>query len=196
MRRSIRRTFPSIGCKYLLGSVALSSGVTTCVRADAILRRIRNAIRSIHRPVLVVSGEGVGIEAGSQASEEHLLRMLGMVQDCPVETQLGRPPRACKAPYAKWVSTHRPPRWPDSRGTDGDAVVFKIEARNAQPRRRSLMPSPDSTSPSGAPSISIVGARRPENSGVDPWAHQEALAYVVGTPSSVCSASLASRPYA
>ena len=45
---------------------------------------------------LACLGAGVGIEPGSQVSEEHLFRMLWMVQDPLPGEQLGRPPRAQK----------------------------------------------------------------------------------------------------
>jgi hypothetical protein len=52
MAVSILRTTLSSSTRYLMGSVAVRSGVTIRVPVDALQRRIWNAIKAVHRPGL------------------------------------------------------------------------------------------------------------------------------------------------
>ena len=102
MTVSIRRMTLGSGYRYLMGSVAQSDGASQ--HASALTRYYAESGTPPGRFIgqgLAGLGYGLGIEPGTQVTEEHLFRMLGMVQDPLTGEQLGRPPCAQKAPYAE-----------------------------------------------------------------------------------------------
>jgi len=106
MTVSIRRMTLGSGYKYLMGSVAQSDGASQ--HESALTRCYAESGTPPGRFIgqgLAGLGYGLGIEPGTQVTEEHLFRMLGMVQDPLTGEQLGRPPCAQKAPYAERVRT-------------------------------------------------------------------------------------------
>src|SRR5664280_3615389 len=127
MTVSIRRMTLGSGYKYLMGSVAQSDGASQ--HASALTRYYTESGTPPGRFIgrgLAGLGNGIGIEVGSQVSEEQLFRMLGMVQDPLTGEQLGRPPRAQKAPYAERVPTRISAETAGLRGDERDAMVLKI----------------------------------------------------------------------
>ena len=106
MTVSIRRMTLGSGYKYLMGSVAQSDGASQ--HASALTRYYAESGTPPSRFMgegLAGLGHGMGIEPGAQVSEEHLFRMLGMVQDPLTGDLLGRPPKAQKPPHAERVRT-------------------------------------------------------------------------------------------
>ena len=103
----------------------------------------------------------MGIEPGSQVTEEHLFRMLGMVQDPLTGEQLGRPPCAQKEPYAVRVRTRIGALTAGLVGDEGDVEVLKIKSEERTTRRRPPVPSPDSTSRSARMRASAWPGRCP-----------------------------------
>jgi conjugative relaxase-like TrwC/TraI family protein len=92
---SIRRISLGSGYKYLMSSVARGDGAST-----ASSNLTRYYAESGTPPGwflgagLAGLANGTGLEAGSHLTEEHLFRMLGMLQDPVTGEQLGRPPTA------------------------------------------------------------------------------------------------------
>src|SRR5450759_4527947 len=98
MTVSIRRMTLGSGYKYLMGSAAQSDGAS-----QHSSRRTQYYAESGTPPGRFIGqglaglGNGIDTEPGTQVTEEHLFRMLGMVQDPLTGQHLGRPPRAQKA---------------------------------------------------------------------------------------------------
>jgi hypothetical protein len=93
----IRRMTLGSGYKYLMSSVARSDGASQHV--SALTRYYAESGTPPGRFIgqgLAGLGSGVGIEPGSKVTEEHLFRMVGMVQDRLTGEQLGQSPRAQK----------------------------------------------------------------------------------------------------
>jgi conjugative relaxase-like TrwC/TraI family protein len=90
---SIRRISLGAGYKYLMSSVARGDGASSSAS-----NLTRYYAESGTPPGwflgagLAGLADGAGVEVGSKVSEQHLFRMLGMLQDPLTGEQLGRPP--------------------------------------------------------------------------------------------------------
>jgi conjugative relaxase-like TrwC/TraI family protein len=182
MTVSIRRMTLGSGYKYLMGSVAQSDGASQ--HASALTRYYAESGTPPGRFIgqgLAGLGNGVGIDPGSQVTEEHLFRMLGMVQDPLTGEQLGRPPRAQKAPYAERVRTRISAEMAGLKGDDRDAAVLKIrgEEHIAEAKIARAVAGFDLTF-SAPKSVSVAWALADGGTqAVIYAAHQQALAYVL-----------------
>jgi hypothetical protein len=126
-------------------------------------------------------GNGIGIEPGTQVTEEHLFRMLGMAQDPLTGEQLGRPPRAQKAPYADRVRTRISAETVGLKGDGRDTKVLKIkgEERIEEAKIARAVAGFDLTF-SAPKSVSVAWALADGGTqAVIYAAHQHALAYVL-----------------
>jgi conjugative relaxase-like TrwC/TraI family protein len=182
MTVSIRRMTLGSGYKYLMGSVAQSDGASQ--HASALTRYYAESGTPPGRFIgqgLAGLGNGIGIEPGTQVTEEHLFRMLGMVQDPLTGEQLGRPPRAQKAPYAERVRTRISTETSGLKGDKRDAKVLKIktEERTAEAKIVRAVAGFDLTF-SAPKSVSVAWALADGGTqAVIYAAHEEALAYVL-----------------
>ena len=105
MTVSIRRMTLGSGFKYLMSSIAQSDGAAE--HASALTRYYAESGTPPGRFMgagLPGLADGKGVAVGAQVSEEHLFRMLGMLQDPITGEQLGRAPRRPVAPYSERVS--------------------------------------------------------------------------------------------
>jgi conjugative relaxase-like TrwC/TraI family protein len=182
MTVSIRRMTLGSGYKYLMGSVVQSDGASQ--HASALTRYYAESGTPPGRFIgqgLAGLGHGIGIEPGTQVTEEHLFRMLGMVQDPLTGEQLGRPPRAQKAPYAERVRTRIGAETAGLKGDERDAKVLKIkiEERIAEAKIARAVAGFDLTF-SAPKSVSVAWALADGGTqAVIYAAHQQALAYVL-----------------
>jgi conjugative relaxase-like TrwC/TraI family protein len=182
MTVSIRRMTLGSGYKYLMGSVAQSDGASQ--HASALTRYYAESGTPPGRFIgrgLASLGNGVGIEPGAQVTEEHLFRMLGMVQDPLTGEQLGRPPRAQKAPYVERVRTRISVETAGLEGDERDTKVLRIktEERIAEAKIARAVAGFDLTF-SAPKSVSVAWALADGGTqAVIYAAHQQALAYVL-----------------
>ena len=182
MTVSIRRMTLGSGYKYLMGSVAQSDGASQ--HASALTRYYAESGTPPGRFIgqgLAGLGNGIGIEPDTQVTEEHLFRMLGMVQDPLTGEQLGRPPRAQKAPYAERVRTRISTETAGLRGDERDVKVLKIKTqeRIAEAKIARAVAGFDLTF-SAPKSVSVAWALADGGTqAVIYAAHQQALAYVL-----------------
>jgi conjugative relaxase-like TrwC/TraI family protein len=182
MTVSIRRMTLGSGYKYLMGSVAQSDGASQ--HASALTRYYAESGTPPGRFIgqgLAGLGNGIGIEPGSQVTEEHLFRMLGMVQDPLTGEQLGRPPRAQKAPYAERVRTRISAETAGLRGDEREVQVLKIrgEERTVESKIARAVAGFDLTF-SAPKSLSVAWALADGGTqAVIYAAHQQALTYVL-----------------
>ena len=182
MTVSIRRMTLGSGYKYLMGSVAQSDGASQ--HASALTRYYAESGTPPGRFIghgLAGLGHGMGIEPGAQVTEEHLFRMLGMVQDPLTGEQLGRPPRAQKPPQAERVRTRISAETAGFQGDQRDAAVLKIssEERAAEAKMARAVAGFDLTF-SAPKSVSVAWALADGGTqAVIYEAHQQALAYVL-----------------
>jgi len=183
MAVSIRRMTLGSGYKYLMCSVAQSDGVSQ--HASVLTRYYAEPGTPPGRfidQVITGLGNGIGIEPGTQVTEEPFFRMLGMVQDPLTGEQLGRPPCAQTAPYAERVSTRISAETSGLKGDERDAVVLKIKAeeRIVEVKIARAVAGFDLTL-STPKSVSVSWALADGGTqAVIYAAHQQALAYVVG----------------
>jgi conjugative relaxase-like TrwC/TraI family protein len=182
MTVSIRRMTMGSGYKYLMSSVAQSDGASQ--HASALTRYYAESGTPPGRFIgqgLGGLGNGTGIEPGSQVTEEHLFRMLGMVQDPLTGERLGRPPRAQRAPYAARVSKRISAETAGLKGDERDVEVLKIksEERTAEAKIARAVAGFDLTF-SAPKSVSVAWALADGGTqAVIYEAHQQALAYVL-----------------
>jgi conjugative relaxase-like TrwC/TraI family protein len=182
MTVSIRRMTLGSGYKYLMSSVAQSDGASQ--HASALTRYYAESGTPPGRFIgqgLACLGYGVGVEPGTQVTEEHLFRMLGMVQDPLTGEQLGRPPCAQKAPYAERVRTRISAETVGLKGAERDAQVLKIKSgeRTAEAKIARAVAGFDLTF-SAPKSVSVAWALADGGTqAVIYEAHQQALAYVL-----------------
>src|SRR5664280_947128 len=182
MTVSIRRMTLGSGYKYLMNSVAQSDGASQ--HASALTRYYAESGTPPGRFIgqgLAGLGNGIGIEPGSQVTEEHLFRMLGMVQDPLTGEPLGRSPRVQKAPYAERVRTRISTETAGLKGDERDAKVLKIktEERTAETKIARAVAGFDLTF-SAPKSVSVAWALADGGTqAVIYAAHQQALAYVL-----------------
>jgi conjugative relaxase-like TrwC/TraI family protein len=182
MTVSIRRMTLGSGYRYLMSSVAQSDGAAQ--HASALTRYYAESGTPPGRFIgqgLAGLGYGVGVEPGTQVTEEHLFRMLGMVQDPLTGEQLGRPPCAQKAPYAERVRTRISADTVGLKGTARDAQVLKIKSgeRTAEAKIARAVAGFDLTF-SAPKSVSVAWALADGGAqAVIYEAHQQALAYVL-----------------
>src|SRR5665647_3370031 len=182
MTVSIRRMTLGSGYKYLMGSVAQSDGASQ--HASALTRYYAESGTPPGRFIgqgLAGLAKGVGVEPGTQVTEEHLFRMLGMVQDPLTREQLGRPPRAQKAPFAERVRTRISAETAGLKGDERDAAVLKIKTdeRFAEAKIARAVAGFDLTF-SAPKSVSVAWALADGGTqAVIYAAHQQALAYVL-----------------
>ena len=90
---SIRRMSLGAGYRYLMSSVARADGSGHA--ASALTRYYAESGTPPGRFLgkgLAGLNDGKGVLVGAQVTEEHLFRMLGMLQDPITGEQLGRPP--------------------------------------------------------------------------------------------------------
>ena len=182
MTVSIRRMTLGSGYKYLMNSVAQSDGASQ--HASALTRYYAESGTPPGRFIgrgLAGLGNGIGIKPGTQVTEEHLFRMLGMLQDPLTGEPLGRPPRAQKAPYAERVRTRISAETAGLKAEERDAQVLKIqtEERNAETKIARAVAGFDLTF-SAPKSVSVAWALADgATQAVIYEAHQQALAYVI-----------------
>jgi conjugative relaxase-like TrwC/TraI family protein len=182
MTVSIRRMTLGSGYKYLMGSVAQSDGASQ--HASALTWYYAESGTPPGRFIgqgLAGLGNGIGTEPGTQVTEEHLFRMLGMVQDPLTGEQLGRPPRAQKTPYAERVRTRISAETAGLSGHRRDVGVLKIktEERIAEAKITRAVAGFDLTF-SAPKSVSVAWALADGGTqAVIYAAHQQALAYVL-----------------
>ena len=182
MTLSIRRMTLGSGYRYLMNSVAQSDGASQ--HASALTRYYAESGTPPGRFIgqgLGGLGNGIGIEPGTQVTEEHLFRMLGMLQDPFTGEPLGRPPRAQKAPYAERVRTRISVETAGLKGDAREAMVLKIknEERTAEAKIARAVAGFDLTF-SAPKSVSVVWALADAGTqAVIYEAHQQALAYVL-----------------
>jgi len=182
MTVSIRRMTLGSGYKYLIGSVAQSDGASQ--HASALTRYYAESGTPPGRFIgqgLAGLSNGIGIEPGTQVTEEHLFRMLGMVQDPLTGEQLGRPPRAPKAPYRDRVRARIRAETAGLKGDEQDAKVLNIktEERTAEAKIARAVAGFDLTF-SAPKSVSVAWALADGGTqAVIYAAHQQAMAYVL-----------------
>jgi conjugative relaxase-like TrwC/TraI family protein len=182
MTVSIRRMTLGSGYKYLMSSVAQSDGASQ--HSSALTRYYAESGTPPGRFIgqgLAGLGNGIGIELGTRVTEDHLFRMLGMVQDPLTGEQLGRPPRAQKATHADRVRTRISAETAGLSGEDRDAKVLKIksEERAAETKIARAVAGFDFTF-SAPKSVSVAWALADGGTqAVIYAAHQQALAYVL-----------------
>jgi conjugative relaxase-like TrwC/TraI family protein len=100
MTMSIRRMSLGAGYRYLMSSVARADG--SGHTASALTRYYAESGTPPGRFLgrgLAGLDDGSGVAVGSAVSEEHLFRMLGMLQDPITGEQLGRPPTRSRAAH-------------------------------------------------------------------------------------------------
>jgi conjugative relaxase-like TrwC/TraI family protein len=100
MTMSIRRMSLGAGYRYLMSSVARADG--SGHTASALTRYYAESGTPPGRFLgrgLAGLNDGNGVAVGSAVSEEHLFRMLGMLQDPITGQQLGRPPQQGRKAY-------------------------------------------------------------------------------------------------
>ena len=183
MTVSIRRMTLGSGFRYLMGSIAQSDGASE--HASALTRYYAESGTPPGRfmgaglPGLV---GGNGVEAGSQVSEEHLFRMLGMLQDPVTGKQLGRAPRRPVAPYSERVSRRIRAEAEGLTGEARDSTVLRIkgEERLAEGKIARAVAGFDLTF-SAPKSVSVAwGLADAGTQALIYQAHQDALAFVLG----------------
>jgi len=105
---SIRRMTLGSGYRYLMSSVARgdSGGPTASALTDYYTQEGTPQGRFLGRGLAGLDG-GRGVEAGSVVTEEHLWRMLGMLQDPVTGQPLGRAPGASPAAYKDALGRNR-----------------------------------------------------------------------------------------
>jgi conjugative relaxase-like TrwC/TraI family protein len=155
MTMSIRRMSLGAGYRYLMSSVARADG--SGHGASALTRYYAESGTPPGRFLgrgLAGLNNGQGVPVGSAVSEEHLFRMLGMLQDPITGQQLGRPPQRNGTAYI------------DSRGV----------------RRKAPAPVAGFDLTFSAPkSVSVAWAVADEaKQGLIYGAHQAALEHVIG----------------
>jgi len=136
MTVSIRRMTLGSGYEYLMGSVAQSDGASQ--HASALTRHYAESGTPPGRFIsegLAGLGHGMGIEPGAQVTEEHLFRMLGMVQDPLTGDLLGRPPKAQKPPQAERVTTRISAETAGLKAMSATKHCSRSGPESAQPRR-------------------------------------------------------------
>jgi conjugative relaxase-like TrwC/TraI family protein len=155
MTMSIRRMSLGAGYRYLMSSVARADG--SGHSASALTRYYAESGtppgRFLGRGLAGLNG-GNGVPVGSAVSEEHLFRMLGMLQDPITGQQLGRPPGRRGAGHV------------DARGVirKGSAPVAGFDLTFSAPK-----------------SVSVAWAVADEaTQGLIYAAHQAALQHVIG----------------
>jgi conjugative relaxase-like TrwC/TraI family protein len=113
MTMSIRRMSLGAGYRYLMSSVARADG--SGYSASALTRYYAESGTPPGRFLgqgLAGLNNGNGVVAGSAVTEEHLFRMLGMLQDPITGEQLGRPPRRGGPAYIDSRGVTRKPPLP------------------------------------------------------------------------------------
>lgn len=182
MTMSIRRMTLGSGYKYLMSSVAQSDGAAQ--QASALTRYYAESGTPPGRFIgdgLVGLDGGNGVAPGSQVTEEHLFRMLGMLQDPLTGEQLGRPPRRPSASYNDRVATRLARELHGLSGPLREEAVLSIkrDERIAETRLSRAVAGFDLTF-SAPKSVSVAWALADAGTqGVIYEAHQRALAYVV-----------------
>src|SRR5207245_1116125 len=102
---SIRRMSLGSGYKYLMESVARGDGVAD--QSSPLTRYYADSGTPPGRFMgagLAGLDNGNGVQAGTAVTEEHLFRMLGMLQDPITGQQLGRAAKAWPTPFRDRVT--------------------------------------------------------------------------------------------
>ena len=152
MTMSIRRMTLGSGYKYLMNSVAQSDGASQ--QASALTRYYAESGTPPGRFLgdgLAGLDSGNGVKPGSQVTEEHLFRMLGMLQDPLTGEQLGRPPRRPAASYSDRVANRIARELAGSAARSARRRSSTSSATSASRRQECPAQSRDSTSPSAHP---------------------------------------------
>lgn len=182
MTMSIRRMTLGSGYKYLMSSVAQSDGASQ--QASALTRYYAESGTPPGRFLgegLAGLDRGNGVRRGSRVTEEHLFRMLGMLQDPLTGEQLGRPPRRPAASFSDRVASRIAREITGLSGETREEAVLNIkrEERIAETRLARAVAGFDLTF-SAPKSVSVAWALADAGTqGVIYDAHQRALAYVV-----------------
>jgi conjugative relaxase-like TrwC/TraI family protein len=182
MTVSIRRMTLGSGFKYLMSSIAQSDGAAE--HASALTRYYAESGTPPGRFMgagLAGLAGGEGVAVGVRVSEEHLFRMLGMLQDPLTGEKLGRAPRRPAAAYAERVSRRISSETGGLSGEDREEAVLNIKAeeRVAEARISRAVAGFDLTF-SAPKSVSVAwGLADAGTQAVIYQAHQDALAYVL-----------------
>ena len=130
---------------------------------------------------LIYAAHQAALEHVIGYAEEHLFRMLGMVQDPLTGEQLGRPPRAQRAPYAERVRTRISTETAGLKGEERDAKVLKIKTEQRTVESKIARAVAGFVLTFSAPkSVSVAWALADGGTqAVIYEAHQQALAYVL-----------------
>jgi len=170
------------GYKHLMGSVVqVRRCAATRVGVDALLRRIRNATDRFIGPGLAGLGNGIGIESGSQVTEEPLFRMLGLVQQDPLtgtnSAHLARTGDAICG--AGKDPRQRRDGW--AQGRRWEAAVFKVKTDEciAEAKIACAVAGFDLTFSAPEECQRGMSADRRGHAGRVLCAHKQALAYVL-----------------
>lgn len=138
---SIRRISLGAGYRYLMKSVAVGDGAAA--RSSPLTRYYAESGtppgRFLGAGLAGLDG-GRGVDSGSEVSEKHLFRMLGMCADPLTGEPLGRRPGRQPAPLAERVAT-QVAALPDTLSEEErDAEVVRIEERERRRQTRLSRP--------------------------------------------------------
>jgi conjugative relaxase-like TrwC/TraI family protein len=129
------------GYKYLMESVARGDGVAD--QSSPLTRYYADSGTPPGRFMgagLAGLDNGNGVAAGSQVTEEHLFRMLGMVQDPITGRPLGRAPKAWPTPFRDRVQARMSALPAPLTGADRDQAKARIHAEERAAERKTSRP--------------------------------------------------------
>jgi conjugative relaxase-like TrwC/TraI family protein len=138
---SIRRMSLGSGYKYLMESVARGDGVAD--QSSPLTRYYTDSGTPPGRFMgagLTGLDNGHGVRAGTQVTEEHLFRMLGMVQDPITGQPLGRAPKAWPAPFRDRVAARMAALPASLTGAERDEAKACIHAEERAAERKISRP--------------------------------------------------------
>jgi conjugative relaxase-like TrwC/TraI family protein len=141
MTISIRRMSLGSGYKYLMESVARGDGAAD--QSSPLTRYYADSGTPPGRFLgagLAGLDNGRGVRAGSQVSEEHLFRMLGMVQDPITGEPLGRAPKAWPTPFRDRVTARMSALPASLTGADRGQAKARIFAEERATERKTSRP--------------------------------------------------------
>jgi len=138
---SIRRMSLGSGYKYLMESVARGDGVAD--QSSPLTRYYADSGTPPGRFMgagLAGLDDGRGVRAGSRVSEEHLFRMLGMVQDPITGQPLGRAPKAWPTPFRDRVTARMSALPASLTGAERGQLKARIHAEERATERKTSRP--------------------------------------------------------
>jgi len=138
---SIRRMSLGSGYKYLMESVARGDGAPD--QSSPLTRYYADSGTPPGRFMgagLAGLDNGNGVVAGIQVSEEHLFRMLGMVQDPITGEPLGRAPKAWPTPFRDRVTARMSALPASLSGAERGQAKARIHAEERATERKTSRP--------------------------------------------------------